>query len=119
MIGIHPSLNLFLTACTLVQLAVLLLTTCTTVVDLLAAATQLELGEQILLLSTESACPRGIATSLVILQAISVTQSSSTGSTCLGGVHTTTNAACARSFYCCAEFHLFMWDFAPCWRSEC
>jgi len=46
--------------------------------------------------------------------AIPVTKSGATESACLYSVHTTTIAACCRSFYCCAEFHLFLWRFAPC-----
>ena len=98
-----PSLSLFLPTGTLVQPAMFFLTTCTTVINLLATTTSLEPGEQVLLLSTRSMCSR----SFVVLQAIPVAKSGTTESASLCSVHTTTIVACSRSFYCCAEFHLF------------
>jgi len=91
-----------------VQSAILLLTTYITVIDPLAPSAQLQLREEVFPLSTGSTCSRSIATSLVIPQAIPVTQSGSTESACLFSVRTTAITACCRSFYCCAEFHLFV-----------
>ena len=83
----------------------LLLATHTTIMDLLATTAQLEPGEQVLLLSTRGTRSRGIATPLMVLEALVITKSCATESALLGSVHTTTVLTCSCPLSCCAKFH--------------
>ncbi len=79
----------------LVQLPMLFLAAPTTIIYLLATATQLEPGGQVLLLSTGGTRSHRIATPLMVLEALAITKSCTTESALLGSVHTTTVLTCS------------------------